>query len=89
MGVSVDLHQRVFTCRHVTDEGAPILQAHRDDDGDLQLLCGAEQHGEGDARAMQLGALILDHPSVVDIMELDAGQLAIRATPNDPWKIRG
>lgn len=84
-----DLHQRVFTCRHVVDEGAPILQAHRDSDGDLQLLCGASEHAEGDARAMPLGAMILDHPSVVDIMELDAGQLAVRPTPSDPWKVTG
>lgn len=87
--MSVDLHQRVFTCRHVTDDGAPILQAHRDDDGDLQLLCGAEHHTEGDARAMPLGAMILDHPSVVDIVGLDRGQLALRPTPSDPWKVGG
>ena len=83
-----DLHERVFTCRHVVDEGAPILQAHRDADGDLQLLCGADAHAEGDARAMQLGEMILDHPSVVDIMQLDRGQLAARASVDAPWKVR-
>jgi len=82
-----DLKQRVFTCRHVLEEALPILQAHRDADGDLQLLCGAPNHDESDARAMPLGAMIMDHPSVVDIMELEQDELAQRPTATDPWKI--
>jgi len=84
-----DLHRRVFTCRHVLEEAAPILQAHRDDDGDLQLLCGAAEHDADDARALPLGAMIMDHPSVVDIMELEQGQLAARAAATEPWKVSG
>ncbi len=84
--MSVDLKQRVFTCLHVLEEGAPILQALRDEDGELQLLCG-EDHTEGDARTLQLGAMILDHPSVVDIMELEQTELAYRPSAHDPWKV--
>jgi hypothetical protein len=83
-----DLHRRVFTCRHVLEDAAPILQAQRDDDGDLQLLCGASEHSEEDARAM-LGAMIMDHPSLVDVMELDRGQIALRADATEPWKVSG
>jgi hypothetical protein len=81
-----DLKQRVFTCRHVLEEGAPILQALRDDDGDLQLLCG-DEHVAGDERALPLGEMILEHPSVVDIMELEQTDLAYRPSAHDPWKI--
>ncbi len=83
----VDLKQPVFTCRHVLDEGAPILQALRDEQGDLQLLCGEEAHADGEGRVMRLGDAIMEHPSIVDVMDLEARQLAYRVDRDEPWKI--
>jgi hypothetical protein len=82
-----DLHRRVFACRHVLDEGASVLDAHRNDAGELQLLCGAAAHGDDELRALQLGEMIIEHPSVVDIMELEQSERAQRPTAADPWKI--
>ena len=81
-----DLHRRVFACRHVLDDGAAILEAQRNIDGDLQLLCG-ESHTESELRALQLGDMIIEHPSVVDIMELEQTERAQRPTAADPWKV--
>ena len=83
----LDLHTKVFTCRHVVDEGAPIVYAVRDDDGDLQVLCGAAAHADADVRSMPLGEMLLEHPSIADIARLETEQAAARVAPDEPWKV--
>lgn len=43
---AVDRHLRVFVCRRVS-EGAPILYASHDSDGDWQFLCGGAHEDQG------------------------------------------
>lgn len=86
----LDPRTGVIICRHVKDEGQPILfLSHDEDDGGFQVLCDPhrEHRGAEEAAIVCLGHLPLE---VIEVLEqLDIGQEAKRTTATSPWLIEG
>lgn len=78
----------VFTCRHILDEGKPILYAsHYTDDGMWQFLCG-ETHIMDEARIVSLMYIYQRDPSVGELGDMPPGCFAERHAIGDPWVIQ-
>ncbi len=58
-GHAFDPHKACFMCQHVFD-GAPVLAFAHDEDGDLQVACGAESHTGEDWRGVGVAHLDCD-----------------------------
>lgn len=76
-----------FTCRHVLDEGKPVLYVSHDDDGFWQFLCGST-HSEADARIVSLAEILKTDGSVADLAQLDYGEYAEAEDETSDWIIR-
>ncbi|MDR1276431.1 MAG: hypothetical protein LBL72_08665 [Candidatus Accumulibacter sp.] len=70
-----------LTCRHVLNEGRPILFAFHDDDDDWQFLCGGS-HAEEDAVVVTLKQVFDRDPSIEPLASLPEGMSAERETPD-------
>lgn len=81
------LNLRVFCCRHVLEEQAPITLVFSDDD--FTFVCAHEHDWEmdGELRALSLGALLEIDPSIEEVLRMDIGYEAERRSINDPWVI--
>jgi hypothetical protein len=74
-----------FSCRHVMDEGSPILRvAHDEDDGAWQFLCG-ELHDSEDARLVCLGCMIVRDRQLMALADLPVGWCAGRDDIGSGW----
>ncbi|MCA9001985.1 MAG: hypothetical protein KDB61_08685 [Planctomycetes bacterium] len=79
--------QACITCCHVTDSKAPILHVTHDaHDGGWQFLCGADGHGENDARVLSMLEIVTLDPSVNALHEMPAGVGAEREAVGAEWK---
>lgn len=76
----------VYFCRHIIEDGEPILYIEHDLDGDFQFLCGKDHSEEVPTIISFCEALEID-PSVRRVLDLDMGQCAVRENINDDWKI--
>lgn len=75
-----------MVCRHVLDDGAPVLYVTHDaDDGMWQFLCGAEDHTSEDARMVSLGQVVGIDPSVDELHDMPTGMGAERAAAGERW----
>lgn len=74
-----------FSCRHVLDDGQPVLRvAHDDDDGAWQFLCG-ESHELEDAKLVCLGCMIVGDRSLAELSDLPLGWCAERVQVSATW----
>ena len=79
-------NQAVFTCLHIIEENKPILYVKRDNEGDWQFLCG-DNHTTEDARVIALQEIINIDPSVSKVSNLKCGQIAVRESKENEWKL--
>lgn len=75
-----------MVCRHVLEQGAPILYVTHDaDDGMWQFLCGAEAHSSEDAKLVSLVQAVRIDPSVNELHEMPVGMGTERASVGERW----
>ncbi|WP_295130554.1 hypothetical protein [Ruminococcus sp.] len=74
----------VFTCCHVTEEGAPVLYVSHDDDGCRQFLCG-RRHCEEEARLVSLGEIYRSDNTLGKLAGLGCGHSAQRENVGGKW----
>ena len=79
-------NQAVFTCLHIIEENKPILYVKRDNEGDWQFLCSGN-HTTEDARIIALQEIIDIDPSVSNVSNLKRGQIAVRESKENEWKL--
>jgi hypothetical protein len=83
-----DRHAAAVTCKHVWNDGKPILLVSHDGDGGWQFLCGHE-HGEsatGDALLVCLEHVVSRDPSVNELAAMCTSHIATREHLGGPWK---
>lgn len=76
----------VFTCRHIIEDGKPILYACHDNDGIWQFMCGADSHTEEDGRIVSLYSIYKTDNSIGDIADMPCGCYIERTAATDNWK---
>ena len=74
-----------FICEHVFDDSRPVLLVVKDDEGDWQLLCGAEHSGPPLGKVVGLNHLLDRDPSINEVLDLDEGWEAERISAAAPW----
>jgi hypothetical protein len=77
-------------CRHVAEGAAPILHAHRADQGrpgdaEWRFWCGALAHDAGEDRLFALEEVVARDPSAVEIVLHPRGTGLERAGPQGRW----
>lgn len=78
-----------FVCGRVRD-GAPVLYASHDEDGDWQFLCGADHSvpAEGDGAAVFcLECVVARDQSLNEVAGLEPGRYAERQQVGGPWSV--
>ena len=75
-----------FLCRHVLD-GAPVMGFAHDEDGDLQIACGAESHSGDDWHVIGVGHLDLDGLQLVSLPTVDMGYAVERENLDGKWAL--
>ncbi|MDM0056839.1 hypothetical protein [Variovorax fucosicus] len=63
----------------------PILEVHRDPDGDWQFLPGVEV-SEADAMVVSLAEVLQLDESLVAVADLPPGYFALRASETERWQ---
>jgi len=58
-----------------------------DEDGDLQIVCGAENHSDDDWHVVGVGHLDLDRMQLMSLPTIDPGYAADREGVGGEWKI--
>lgn len=83
---TVDRHTAVFVCTRVF-EGADILYAAHDEDGDWQFLCGDDHEEDGDdsPTIVCFECLVARNPSLNEIADLEPGMAAERPSGTASW----
>jgi hypothetical protein len=85
---SEDPRTGVFICKHVA-EGAPVLYAAHDSDGDWQFLCG-QPHDEAAGERPMLVCLVdvvARDPSLNAVAEIAENHYATRDAPENDWVV--
>lgn len=81
-----------LTCRHVSEEGAPVLWVARESDRsrgeDWSLHCGAPGHGTDEIVVMHLAHLVRGAPSVRELATLPLDWEAERTAVDGAWVSR-
>ena len=81
-----------LTCRHVSDEGAPVLWVARESDAsrgeDWSLHCGAAGHADDEIVVIHLAHLVRGAPSVRALATLLLDWEADRPDVDSPWVSR-
>ena len=82
--------EKCNACIHVIDAVRPVLYVLRDDDGDLILACGNDDHRQSaeDWKVVHRGHLLELDAGLAAIVDLHGGQKAERTGVEQPW-IRG
>lgn len=73
-----------FVCKHVLEHSRPVLLVARDD-GDWQFLCGEAHEPEEIPEVVGMNHIIDSDPGLRQILDLPAGWLAERSSPDLPW----
>ena len=74
-------------CCHVEDGKNPVLLFSYDEDGDLQFLCGAENHTAADGLIVHLSHVIEWHPDLIGLPAVNMGSQAWREKPGAAWVV--
>jgi hypothetical protein len=82
----------VVTSTYVTADGRPILEVSREDDeegGSLwQFHCGNGDFTMERMQLVRLDTILKIDPTVLDIPSLEMGNVAVRFSKFDPWKVK-
>jgi hypothetical protein len=83
---TVDRHTAVTVCKRVF-EGADILYAEHDEDGDWTFVCGDDHEDDGpDTPVMVcLECLVARNPSLNELADLEPGMAAERPSGTASW----
>jgi len=74
------------TTKQVLDDGLPILEViHYSDDCSWAFLCGSTEDEE-DARMVTMEEIVLIDPSLIEIADLEPGQVACREELGAEWE---
>jgi len=77
----------VFTSKYVIKSSSPIVYVSHENDGDWQFL-GVENNLKAeDAMIVSLGEILKHDPSILLIMDLPFGKVAIRKNIEDNWQL--
>ncbi len=79
---------RTIVGSHIFDAKEPARFDCRDDDGDSQVLCGAE-HDDDDfesANLVPFGHVLEVDPTLRAVSDLEIGEQAERDQPGEPWR---
>lgn len=86
---SMDGSTIAFVCRHITEEGAPVLYAAHDLDEERGeewvFLCEPEEHDTDDLAIQHLIHIAVRNPSIVELANLPIGSDAERASSGTAW----
>lgn len=86
-GYVYDAHKAVVICQHVFS-GEAIVGFLHEHDGDLQAVCGSDDHDRDDDWCIVgLNHLIDHHPELRSLPDVAPGYAAERASPNDDWVV--
>jgi len=83
-GYSYVPNKACLVCQHVFD-GAPVMGFAHDEDGDLQIACGAESHSGDDWHVVGVGHLDLDSLQLWSLPTVDMGYAAEREDVTGEW----
>jgi hypothetical protein len=75
----------VFTTAKILSKADCILYVLHDDEGDWQFHSGQKTHDE-EPKIVALSEMVKLDPSIVDLVDLPMGTIAIRQTKNDFWQ---
>jgi hypothetical protein len=82
-----DPHRRVFVSRCVVEDGAPIVFAVHDDDGDWQFLGPVDDPEEDGCVLSCLHCVVEKDPSIRSLARLGPGREAARKNRSAEWAI--
>jgi hypothetical protein len=86
-GYAFDADKGCFTCIHVI-EGTPVLLFLHEANGDLQFMCGADDHDfTADCRFVHAAHVVARHPDLSSLPIVDLGHVAERANTRSPWLV--
>ncbi|MFG0283894.1 MAG: hypothetical protein ACF8R7_05685 [Phycisphaerales bacterium JB039] len=74
----------VIALKRIMQQGAPVLCALRDEEGDWQFLDG-DECTEDDAAIVTLGDIVAHDPTLRELAALPPGFAAVRETADGPW----
>ena len=84
-GYTFDADKGCFTCIHVI-EGTPVLLFLHEANGDLQFMCGADDHDfETDCRFMHAAHVVARHLDLSSLPLVNSGHVAERMDPQSSW----
>lgn len=75
-----------LACRHIMDNDPPLLFYH-DDDGDIHVACGREDHREEDWTVIDIEDIVVNHPDLYTLPTVRAGEVAERRAPGHEWMV--
>jgi hypothetical protein len=75
---------RAFVTSRVLEDPTSVRRVVRDEDGDWQLF-DTSDGATGDPRVLHLFHVLGADPSLIEILDLEAGQGASRRSPGAPW----
>ena len=86
-GYTFDADSGCFTCIHVM-EGAPVLLFLHESNGDLQFMCGADDHDFGDdCRFLHAAHVLARNTDLLSLPTVDPGHMAERRDLGSSWKV--
>jgi len=74
-----------IACRHIFNEGKPILEVYHDEDGIWQFVCDDNHTDEKDGMVVCLKDIYEHDPSVAPLSKLPRGMYAKRASKDAEW----
>ncbi len=77
----------VFTTRYVIHMNSVIVRVIHDDEGDWQFLGEESDLKEEDAMIISLGEILQRDNSLIDIINIPRGKIALRNGYNQAWSI--
>lgn len=84
---ALENNRAVYICRHIIEDNEPILYIKHDNDGDFQFLCGKD-HTDEVPMIVSLGEALEIDPTVREVLDLEQGEVAVRNSKNDEWKLK-
>ena len=82
-----NLNIYVFTSKYVIKSSSPIVYVSHKNDGDWQFLGEETNLKAEDAMIVSLGEILKHDPSILLIMDLPFGKVAIRKNIEDNWQL--
>jgi len=84
-GYSFAANKGAIVCKHVAEGQTPVLGYAHEQDGDIQFVCGAENHPENDWVLVCLSHIVTTHPDLSSLPRVKPGMEARRDNQNSLW----